>query len=340
MSKFIKTICDILESGENVALATIISHMGSTPRTSGSKMLIKKDGSIVGTIGGGIVEAEVIKDASGLFANPKPRINTYNLSAREDIESMDVICGGILNVLIELLDSSSLPVFKNLLAAMEKREKVILTGELGEKIEKIQRSIISGNTVTGNLALNDEGIHAITNSADTRLPVIVELKGRQFLVEPHFAEGDLYIFGAGHVGQELAYFANRVDFSTIVLDDREEFCNHMRFPSADELIVLKSFETAFQSLTITPDSYIVIVTRGHSHDRTVLAQALKTNAHYIGMIGSKKKRDTVYAALLESGFTQKDIDRVHCPIGLEIKAETPSEIAASIVSELIHVRAK
>jgi xanthine dehydrogenase accessory factor len=340
MSKFIKSICDILESGENIALATIISHLGSTPRTSGSKMLIKQDGSIVGTIGGGIVEGEVIKDASGLFSNPKPRINTYNLSARKDIESMDVICGGILNVLIELLDSSSLPVFKNLLAAMMKREKVILAGELGEKIEKVQRSIISGNAVAGNLTLNIDEMQAIKNSADTRLPVIVELKGRQFLVEPHFAAGDLYIFGAGHVGQELAYFANRVDFSTIVLDDREEFCSRMRFPSADELIVLKNFETAFQSLTITSDSYIVIVTRGHSHDRTVLAQALKTNAHYIGMIGSKKKRDTLYAALLEGGFTQKDIDRVHCPIGLEIKAETPAEIAASIVSELILIRAK
>jgi len=130
-----------------------------------------------------------------------------------------------------------------------------------------------------------------------------------------------------------------VDFKTVVLDDREEFARKERFPAVDGIIVLASFEQAFTNLDIDKDSYIVIVTRGHAHDKTVLAQALNTGAGYIGMIGSKSKRNAIYKALKEEGFTDKDIARVFSPIGLEILAETPEEIAVSITAELIKVRA-
>jgi xanthine dehydrogenase accessory factor len=131
-----------------------------------------------------------------------------------------------------------------------------------------------------------------------------------------------------------------MDFFTVVLDDRKEFANRQRFTDADEIVVLPSFETAFESHLFDPDSYIVIVTRGHSHDKTVLAQALQTNAGYIGMIGSRRKRNIIYRKLLDENFSQADIDRVHSPIGLKIGAETPEEIAVSIVAELIQKRAE
>jgi len=131
-----------------------------------------------------------------------------------------------------------------------------------------------------------------------------------------------------------------VEFRTVVLDDRAEFANRKRFAETDEVIVLENFDNAFGGVVIDPDAYIVIVTRGHSHDKTVLAQALKTDAGYIGMIGSRTKRDTIYRALKQEGFTQTDIDRVHSPIGMDIGAETPEEIAISIVAELVRVRAK
>jgi xanthine dehydrogenase accessory factor len=131
-----------------------------------------------------------------------------------------------------------------------------------------------------------------------------------------------------------------VGFRTVVLDDREEFADRGRFPWVDEIHVLESFERAMDGLVINDESYLVLVTRGHAHDRTVLAQALRTTAGYIGMIGSRRKREAIYAALLEAGFTPRDLERVHCPIGLDIGAETPEEIAVSILAELIQMRAR
>ena len=130
-----------------------------------------------------------------------------------------------------------------------------------------------------------------------------------------------------------------VDFRTVALDDRAEFANAERFAEAEEVIVLADFEKALDGLDIGPDSYVVILTRGHSHDQTVLEQALGTEAGYIGMIGSHKKRDTIYQSLLQKGFTQEDLKRVHSPIGLSIKAETPEEIAVSIIGEMVAHRA-
>jgi xanthine dehydrogenase accessory factor len=127
-------------------------------------------------------------------------------------------------------------------------------------------------------------------------------------------------------------------FRTVVLDDRTEFANIERFPAADEIKVPAALSEAFTDLDIDRDSYIVIVTRGHRHDRTVLEQALRREAVYIGMIGSKGKRDAVYKALLDEGFTRADLERVHSPIGLEIGGDTPEEIAVSIVAELIKER--
>ena len=152
------------------------------------------------------------------------------------------------------------------------------------------------------------------------------------------AAGTVYLFGAGHVSLQTAILAKRVGFETVVLDDRMEFANRCRFSDADDVRVLASFEQAFEGLEIHADSYLVILTRGHLHDKTVLQQALKTPAGYIGMIGSRKKRDAVYRALEKEGFSSADFEKVHCPIGLSIGAQSPEEIAVSIVAEMIHAR--
>ncbi len=148
----------------------------------------------------------------------------------------------------------------------------------------------------------------------------------------------VYIFGGGHVGVCVAHLADYVHFRVVALDDREEFVSRERFPSADERIALESFPTAFSHLHMDQDSYVVIVTRGHSHDRTILAQALRTDASYIGMIGSKRKNHLIFQALLREGFTAEDLQRVHAPIGLPIGGETPEEIGVSIVAEMIQAR--
>lgn len=172
-----------------------------------------------------------------------------------------------------------------------------------------------------------------------RYPVVLTFEDRRYLVEPSFVLGTVYLFGAGHVAQQVAPLARLVDFRTVVMDDRSEFANRQRFPDADEITVLQSFDGCLQGLDIDRESYIVIVTRGHLHDKVVLEQALRTDARYIGMIGSRVKRARIFGELKENGFNENDLARVHSPIGTNISAETPEEIGISIVGELIQARA-
>lgn len=160
------------------------------------------------------------------------------------------------------------------------------------------------------------------------------------VIDPVGNRGTALIFGAGHVGRNLVPVLSSVEFRTVVLDDRQEFASRERFGSVDEIVHLDSFEEAFKGVTIDERSYIIIVTRGHLHDRTVLRQALRTKAAYIGVIGSRTKRDLTFQALLDEGFAKADLERIHSPIGLPIKAETPAEIAVSIAAELIRIRAE
>jgi xanthine dehydrogenase accessory factor len=142
------------------------------------------------------------------------------------------------------------------------------------------------------------------------------------------------------VAQPTLHLAALTGFRTEIVDDRPDFANRERFPEADRVCVIDDFRNAFGGLAVDDTSFLVIFTRGHHHDLTVLAQALRTEAAYIGMIGSKRKRDAIYTALLKAGFTQADLQRVHSPIGLAIGAETPEEIGVSIVAELIQERAR
>jgi len=159
----------------------------------------------------------------------------------------------------------------------------------------------------------------------------------EILLEPVFSEPTVYLFGGGHVSEQVVPLAKRVHFKVVVIDDREMFANRERFPEADEVIV-SEFEKCFDRLNIDDSSYVVIVTRGHLYDGFVLEQAVKSDARYIGMIGSKKKIKTLYQNLMQKGMTKETLDRVHAPIGIDINSETPEEIAVSIVAELIKVR--
>ena len=159
------------------------------------------------------------------------------------------------------------------------------------------------------------------------------------VLEPTQRVFTAYLFGAGHVARSTAAMAAMVEFRVSVTDDREAYANRQRFGEASEIRAIGRFEDAFSGLSVGRDDFIIILTRGHLHDKTVLAQALRTGAGYIGMIGSHRKRDAIYAALFKEGFSQADIERVHSPIGLSIGAETPEEIAVSILAEMIQVRA-
>ncbi len=346
MSKLEKQLCELLEQGESFVLATILSQTGSTPRLAGTKMAIRQDGSIIGTVGGGLVEAQVIKTASEIFQTRQPRIREFRLNAKT-ADTMDMICGGCLEVLLEFTEANSdmLKMYQEICLALQKREKMLTAAILDMEDEKqirVQRCLISGNQVIhGNFSFSEFLLASLAEKMrGNRAPTLISEDRQKFLIEPLFVPGTVYLFGAGHVSQQVAILTKMTDFQTIVLDDRSEFANRQRFPTAEEIRVPASFETAFSDLTIDKDSYVVILTRGHSHDKTVLAQALGTDAGYIGMIGSHRKCDAIYKALLNEGFTERDLKRVYSPVGLDIGAETPEEIAVSIAAELIEVRAK
>lgn len=245
-------IVKIKAEGEEAALVTVISASGSTPREEGTKMLVRADGSILGTIGGGSIERQVIKEAVGIIKIGKPQRLCYRLKKGEEL---GMICGGDMEV----------------------------------------------------------------------------------FVEPILSEPTLYIFGGGHIALPLAQMAKLAGFKIVVIDDRPEFANSQRFPEA-ELTLAIDFARAFSKLKIGKSGYIVIVTHGHKGDETALEGALATEAKYIGMIGSKTKNKAVFSHLLAKGIPQELLDRVHAPIGLRIQAQTPEEIAVSILAEVIQAR--
>jgi len=339
-----ETIVKLLHGGESFVLATILSRYGSAPRDAGSRMIIRSDGTILGTIGGGILEATIQKLAREVFATRNTLVRSFTLN-REGPNPVGMICGGEVDFLMQFEDASQpdrLDHYHEVLSALNSRKRAWLITRLPDM--EVSEGVPSVHVFQdGGPSLVKLGLppaREFLAKASGTQPMVLEFQRKRFFVEPLCSEGTVYIFGAGHIGKKLAQLTKFVGFHTVVLDDREEFANSETLGSADRVVVLSSFDEALKNLEIDAESYLVIVTRGHVHDRTVLAQALRTRARYIGMIGSRKKRDATYEALIEEGFSAQDFLRVHSPIGLNIGAETPEEIAVCIVAELIQKRSE
>jgi xanthine dehydrogenase accessory factor len=246
-------IVKMRRAGQRAALATIVHTNGSIPSYESSRMLVREDGSISGTIGGGCVEAEVWAAAKEVMHKESPRKMVFNLNNEASYDN-GLICGGTLEV----------------------------------------------------------------------------------FVEPILPQPMLHLFGGGHVSMAVAKAASAAGFGVGIVDDRETFANAERFPMASEIHT--SYENAFAKIHPNASSYLLIVTRGHKEDMRVLAWAVRTAARYVGMIGSKRKVLSVYKALENDGYKPEEFARVFAPMGLEIGALSPEEIAVSIVAELIAVR--
>ena len=247
-------IVQLRREGRRGAVATIVNVRGSIPSFKTAKMLVRDDGSIVGTIGGGCVEADVWQAAREVMESEKPRTLTFDLNQDPKYDT-GLVCGGTLEV----------------------------------------------------------------------------------FVEPILPPALLYVFGAGHVSVNLCQVASNAGFDPIVTDDRTSYATKERFPTAREVHAL-DFEEATRKLEPNEASYIVIVTRGHRDDMRILRWAVQTRARYVGMIGSKRKVIEIFKTLQKEGLPADLFDRVHAPIGLDIGAITPEEIAVAITAELIAIR--
>jgi xanthine dehydrogenase accessory factor len=315
--------------------------------------LILENGTLIGTIGGGLLEAQTLRSAKEVISSGTSRRIHYSMRGSE-VARTDMLCGGEVDIFLELIspaDIGLLALYREVVRCHDQG----IPGIIATEIPPNQCPPTSGAkffvTREGGITQKQPDEKVPFYLSPERIAEILE-RGRPLLLpredlandmdvflEPVVFDPLLYIFGAGHVSRDLAPIASRVGFQVVVIDDREDFATPEHFPEARE-VCLHPFDTAMEDLPVDENSYLVIVTRGHLHDKVVLAQSLKTRARYIGMIGSKRKRDMIYKALLEEGVPQEDISRVHSPIGIEIGAETPAEIAVSIVAELIRVRAE
>jgi len=329
----------VLRMGENIALATVISTTGSTPGKVGYKMLVwGKNAETFGTVGGGSVEAEIIDIAKNILPKAKSQVFRFDLDGSEEDEKG--ICGGSIELLIETFDKERLPLFKELSTVIENGGKGALISVISP--EKPPEKILLKNTdqidSTAGINLPPETIESIKKIVDKEQPAKETLKNvGEIFIEPIYEQPMVFIFGAGHLSYYISKYAKSLNFRVTVCDDRAEFANKNRFPDTDNIIV-ESFESVFDNITVGNNSYIVIVTKGHKWDEIVLEKAVRTNAKYIGMIGSKRKTLTILKKLSERGISQEALKRIYSPIGISIGAVTPEEIALSIVCELVKVR--
>ena len=344
MKTIAEEACRLLERREPFVLATIVGHTGSTPRTAGSKMIVTAGGQGIGTIGGGLLEAGVMARAVELIPRGQSALMTFDLND-DTIASMDMICGGQAEVLLDCVNPNNaeraiFDAWQQILASAGQGCFLTVVRTKGEAVEGVSHCLIrSGSEIQGIFPLTDSEQEQIMAAATTPDVKTLSFEGALVVVEPAGRVCAAHLFGAGHVARPTAHLAALVGFRVHVYDDRREFANRERFPEAHAIHLLETFDRAFDGPAPGADDFVVILTRGHLHDQHVLAGALATGAGYIGMIGSRKKRATIYRNLLDQGIAQAAIDRVHSPIGLAIGAETPEEIAVSIVAELIAVRA-
>lgn len=325
------------------ALATIVKQQGSAPRGVGAKMIITED-SIYGTVGGGGMEGHAMSlTRTEVLKNFKPVLRYYNLNAKE-AQVGDFICGGDAEVLIYYVnpaDAMLRAVFQAAVDCEAAGTPCWLVYVAAEKDGELALQVALC-TAQGVLAGNFHGDEHVAQEMlknPVRIAIHAEEDGApRYLVDQLNAGGRMYLFGGGHVSLEVALIAARMDFHIVVLDDREEFANPERFPGCETMVV-EDFKQ-MPPLPVDDNTYILIITRGHAHDRTVLEWALTKEPYYTGMIGSRHKVAKVYESLRQEGADDARIAQVHSPIGLDIGAQTPVEIAVSIMGEIIQEKAR
>lgn len=327
---FYQQLLQAVRNGSSIADTLLVETRGSTPQKAGARMLVFTDGSQIGTLGGGCVEAEVRRRSLQLIDQGSPEILSFQLNDNYGWDD-GLICGGRMQMLVDPLHSAEdLPYFEKLhellASGIPCTEAVSLEGGTRSLLDA-QGNLLSQRGAEIPLTALQAGLRDI---ADRPRPYVEN--GIAYL--PHLQRCRLLIVGAGHVGQKVAELAAEVDFNVWVVDDRAEFCNPERFPKADRLIV-GPIDSSLSGLEIDNQTYCLIVTRGHQHDEEALYHLAETPARYVGMIGSRRKIKLIFSDLLSEGISRDALAKVFAPLGFDIGSQTVPEIAISILAELI-----
>ena len=347
MKEVIEEAVKQLEDEQPCVLATVVRTKGSTPQKAGSMLLVRQDGSGVGTLGGGCVEGDIWYAAREMLRNHSgPEFKDYFLN--EDIAARDgLVCGGTMYFYLEPMWESSqfLDIGSRVIDAYNGGEPVGLatvvnapeeSGSLGAKL-----LLLLDGTVTGTLGseeLDNRAIDIARRVADVGSNESFSTEdGIEVFVEGFTTPPTLAVIGGGHVGKATADLANSLGYRVFIVDDRAEFSNAERFPYAEQTVVT-SYDRWFEELSINVNTFVVVATRGHRFDDMALESALKTRARYIGLMGSMRKNLMIYRRLLNQGVSLERLKEVHAPIGLDIGGLQPEELAVSIMAEIIMTR--
>jgi len=348
----------VLERGKPFVLATVVNVRGSTPREVGAKMIVRDDGQF-GTIGGGCGEAEVFRKARVLLEEAADgRLAEVDLTGDFDQQEIGT-CGGIMDVFIDRwAPETDLPLAKKLADAAERsRPAALLTVvDPGSHGSRIGARTVVDPSQRDIAALAPVGLEAFAldqvaeRAADSHAGLVevgetglrhttrIEPNGSpRIFIDPIAGAQRLIIVGAGHIAQPLAAMGTMLGFRVTVIDDRHQFANRERFPTAHEIIV-KPFREAIDALRLDQHCFLVSVTRGHAYDEEAVAAALRQPCGFVGMIGSRRRVRTTLDRLAEAGLSRERTEDVHAPLGLDIGAETPAEIAVAIIAEIIRER--
>jgi xanthine dehydrogenase accessory factor len=333
----------LAERGEGT-FAVVVRVRGSAPQRVGAKMVLRPDGRFVGTVGGGALEAAVLADAARAASERKPALRTYRLAAE-----LGMCCGGTMEVYLDPIALEDGPLYAEACRLESEGEAgafgiVVGTGNggppLGAKLVAGPRGVLAHGLGDGPLwEPIRRDLEAIREQGHARIGSYIAPGGSEVEVylEPLEAVSRLLIFGAGHVAQPLARVGKMLGFHVVVVDDRPDWASPERFPDADEIANLPYVDFLHEFQHRSSD-YLVIVTRGHEFDQEVLESVIDKDYHYLGLIGSRGKIKRAFLRLEAAGVLPQLLKRVHAPVGLNVGAETPEEIAVAIGAELVMIR--
>ena len=348
MREVIEEAVKLLQEDQPCVLATVVRTKGSTPQKPGAKLLVRQDGSGVGTLGGGCVEGDIWFAAKEIMRNKGgPEFRDYLLN--EDIAARDgLVCGGTMYFFLEPLwePREFLPYGREMLGAYETGVPVSVAtvvkaaperGIAGAKLLLREDGSTEGSL--GDADLDRLGLEAARRVADLGTNEHLMTHDRvELYVEGFTTAPTLVLMGGGHVAKATYELARFLGYRIYVVDDRAEFANEARFPEAAGTIVVPDYTQGLDQVPINANTFIVVATRGHWFDDLALEAAIKTPAKYVGLLGSKRKTILIYQRLVQLGVSPERLKAVHAPVGLDIGALTPQELAVSIVSEIIMFR--
>ena len=347
MREVIQEAVNQLDTGNPCVLATVVRTKGSTPQKAGAMLLVRTDGTAVGTLGGGCVEGDIWFAAQEILRNQGgPEFKDYYLN--EDIAARDgLVCGGTMYFYLEPFWEADdfTDIGQELLGAYDGAEPAALatvvrsdgdTAQLGAKLLLRSDGTIAGSI--GTAELDEMALEVAARVASVGANEAVDIDDKtELFVEGFTTPPTLVMVGGGHVGKATADLAHRLGYRVYIVDDRQDFANPERFPYAEETIVAPYTDWATH-LDINVNSFIVVASRGHWFDDVALESALTTRARYIGLLGSRRKTLMIYQRLLQQGVPRERLAEVRAPIGLDIGALEPEELAVSIMSEIIMAR--